>query len=72
MADERPNPLRHLNPTEQDCLRRYVVLLCEQLSDNLLEVHVFGSAARGDMWSERFPFIPTSTYWCWCKSVSHQ
>jgi predicted nucleotidyltransferase len=55
MSDEQTNPLKHLNATEQDCVRRYVSFLCEQLGDNLVEVHLFGSAARGDMWSKRFP-----------------
>jgi predicted nucleotidyltransferase len=55
MTDEQANPLRHLNATEQDCVRRYVALLRERLGDNLVEVRLFGSAARGDMWSQRFP-----------------
>jgi predicted nucleotidyltransferase len=55
MTNDQPNPLKHLNATEQDCVRRYVAFLCEQLGDNLREVRLFGSAARGDMWSDRFP-----------------
>lgn len=55
MMDEQSNPLRHLNATKQDCVQRYVELLCEQLGDNLVTVYLFGSAARGDMWSARFP-----------------
>lgn len=50
MVDELSNPLRHLNPTEQDCVCRYVMLFCEHLHDNLQEVHLFGSAARGDIY----------------------
>jgi predicted nucleotidyltransferase len=49
------DPLEHLKPVERDCVRRYVSLLVDRLGPHLLEVRVFGSAARGDMWSERFP-----------------
>lgn len=55
VTNDQPNPLRHLNAIEQDCVRRYVSLLCEQLGDNLVDVQLFGSAVRGDMWSDRFP-----------------
>lgn len=37
------------------CVRRYISLLAERLGDNLIELWLFGSAARGDMWSDRFP-----------------
>lgn len=30
-------------------------MLAERLGDNLIELWLFGSAARGDMWSDRFP-----------------
>lgn len=47
--------LIHLNETERQCVLRYISLLREQLAENLLEVWLFGSAARGDMWSDRSP-----------------
>ena len=40
-----------LNDSEHDCLRRYCALLEERLGDRLVAVRMFGSAARGDMWS---------------------
>jgi hypothetical protein len=55
MTADETNPLRHLNATEQDCVRRYGDGLRAQLGDNLGAVYLFGSAARGDMWSARFP-----------------
>lgn len=47
--------LEHLNETERDCVLRYVSLLVERLGKNLARVYLFGSAARGDMWSDRMP-----------------
>ena len=44
-----------MTPEERDCLERYVALLGERLGDELEEVILFGSAARGDMWPEHFP-----------------
>lgn len=43
-------PLEHLEEIEQDCVRRFVSLLADRLAENLVEVRLFGSAARGDMW----------------------
>jgi predicted nucleotidyltransferase len=40
---------------ERECLRRYVGLVEERLGATLEEVWLFGSAARGDMWPDRFP-----------------
>jgi predicted nucleotidyltransferase len=40
---------------EMKCVRRYVKLLGERLGDELLEVRIFGSAARGDMWPPNSP-----------------
>lgn len=40
---------------ELHCLRRYIALLQERLSDGLIEVRMFGSAARGDMWPDGSP-----------------
>ena len=48
--------LRHLDRAQQECVSQYVALLAERLGEELLEVWLFGSAARGDMWSERMPF----------------
>jgi predicted nucleotidyltransferase len=47
--------LEHLQPGERDCVARYIELLCEQLGSRLLEVHLFGSFARGDAWGPRSP-----------------
>ena len=47
--------MKHLSETEQDCVRRYIGLLRERLAHNLIEIRLFGSAARGDMWPNHFP-----------------
>ena len=47
--------MAELTDTERDCLERYCRLLAERLGDGLVEVRMFGSAARGDMWSARSP-----------------
>ncbi len=47
--------LIHLSETERDCTLRYVSLLAERLRENLVQIWLFGSAARGDMWSDRMP-----------------
>lgn len=47
--------LAHLSDTERGCLRRYLASLEAQLGWNLVRVWLFGSAARGDMWSGRMP-----------------
>jgi predicted nucleotidyltransferase len=44
-----------LTDTERDCLERYCRLLAERLGDRLVDVRIFGSAARGDMWSAHAP-----------------
>jgi predicted nucleotidyltransferase len=44
-----------LNDVEHDCLRRFCELLRERLGEQLREVRVFGSAARGDMWPSHSP-----------------
>jgi predicted nucleotidyltransferase len=44
-----------LTDAERECLDRYTALLAERLGDRLVEVRVFGSAARGDMWGARSP-----------------
>jgi predicted nucleotidyltransferase len=44
-----------LNEQEVRCLQRYCALLGERLSERLVEVRMFGSAARGDMWPAHAP-----------------
>jgi predicted nucleotidyltransferase len=44
-----------LNDSERECLRRYCELLHERLGPRLVAVRMFGSAARGDMWSATSP-----------------
>jgi predicted nucleotidyltransferase len=44
-----------LSSVERDCLRRYCELLRERLGERLVEVRMFGSAARGDMWPAHSP-----------------
>jgi predicted nucleotidyltransferase len=44
-----------ISELEADCLSRYLSLLERQLGQRLLEVRMFGSAARGDMWSASAP-----------------
>jgi predicted nucleotidyltransferase len=52
-ADEAS--LVHLVEGERDCLRRYLSFLAERLEENLIEVWLCGSAARGDMWPDWMP-----------------
>lgn len=40
---------------EMECVQRYVQLLGKRLGDELREVRMFGSAARGDMWPPNSP-----------------
>ena len=44
-----------LSEKEWECLRRYVSRLAEELDGRLLEIRMFGSAAREDMWPARSP-----------------
>jgi predicted nucleotidyltransferase len=44
-----------LTDKERACLDRYCALLRERLGDELVEVRMFGSAARGDMWAANSP-----------------
>jgi predicted nucleotidyltransferase len=48
-------PLQHLSAAEQQCARAYVRQLAERLGDNLLQIWLYGSAARGDMWPNWMP-----------------
>src|SRR3954464_3724919 len=47
--------MTQLTEIERACLERYCTLLAEHLGDRLLDVRMFGSAARGDMWGARSP-----------------
>jgi predicted nucleotidyltransferase len=44
-----------LTELERSCLERYLDTLVEALGDRLLEVSVFGSAARGESWPPGMP-----------------
>jgi predicted nucleotidyltransferase len=44
-----------LSPQEHDCLTRYCGVLERELGEQLVEVRMFGSAARGDMWPPHSP-----------------
>ena len=44
-----------LSEAERSCLDRYLDLLVERLGDQLLEVSVFGSVARGEAWPAGMP-----------------
>ena len=44
-----------LTALETECLTRYVSLLERVLAEQLVEVRMFGSAARGDMWPASSP-----------------
>ena len=47
--------MAELTAAERDCLARYCRLLAERLGDRLVDVRLFGSAARGDMWGAHAP-----------------
>ena len=55
MSRDGREALRHLSAQELDCLRRYCDLVRERLGDRLERLTLFGSAARGDMWSAGSP-----------------
>lgn len=44
-----------LTELERDCLGRYLLLLRERLGSRLVEVRMFGSAARDEMWPPSSP-----------------
>ena len=47
--------LEHLSETERGCVRRYLELIKERLGEDLTQIWLFGSSARGDMWSQNMP-----------------
>lgn len=44
-----------LNAPERECLERYCRLLSGRLGERLVDVRMFDSAARGDMWPAGSP-----------------
>ena len=44
-----------LSETERSCLERYVDLLVKRLGEQLLEISVYGSVARGEPWPHGIP-----------------
>ncbi len=48
--------LINLNASERDCLLRFISLVMERLGEELCQIWVFGSTARGDMWPDHMPF----------------
>jgi predicted nucleotidyltransferase len=50
-----PVELPLLTEAERSCLERYLDLLVERLGEQLLEVSVFGSVARGESWPDGMP-----------------
>jgi predicted nucleotidyltransferase len=44
-----------LSAHERECTERWCELLRERLGPRLLEIRLFGSAARGEMWPTRSP-----------------
>lgn len=49
------DPLRHLEPVAAETVRRYLRVLEEILGEDLVEVRLFGSAARGELWPSSSP-----------------
>src|SRR3954469_9201696 len=47
--------MAELTATERDCLERYCRLLADRLGPRLVDVRMFGSAARGALWGARSP-----------------
>jgi predicted nucleotidyltransferase len=53
--------MAELSAIERDCLERYCRVLADRLGPRLVDVRMFGSAARGDMWARARRCIRTST-----------
>ena len=47
--------LEHLTADERACVLRYLELVGRRLGARVLEIHLFGSFARGDAWSAHSP-----------------
>lgn len=52
---ESAKPLNYLDATERECALAYVHQVAERLGDNLLQIWLYGSATRGDMWPDWMP-----------------
>ena len=50
MTSIHDSALEHLAAAERACVVRYLDLLRDRLGPRLVEVHLFGSFARGDAW----------------------
>jgi hypothetical protein len=48
-------PLRYMSETERSCVHRYIEIMARRLEGDLVEVWLFGSFARGDMWGKSWP-----------------
>jgi predicted nucleotidyltransferase len=55
MGEASFHPLPLLTSSERGCLARYLQLLEQTLGENLREVLVFGSVARGESWPRGMP-----------------
>ena len=47
--------LEPLIPKERACVQRYLDLIEKRLGENLKQIWLFGSAARGDRWPDSSP-----------------
>ena len=48
-------PLRYMSETERSRVQRYIEIVTCRLERDLVEVWLFGSFARGDMWGKSWP-----------------
>jgi predicted nucleotidyltransferase len=55
MAPTHYSALEHLSAVERTCVVRYLEILRDRLGSRLVEVHLFGSFARGDAWRHSSP-----------------
>jgi hypothetical protein len=49
------DPLRYMTETERACVQRYIEAVVRRLERNLVEVLLFGSFVRGDIWGRHWP-----------------
>ena len=47
--------MRHLSESERSCVERFLGRLSGAFAESLREIWLFGSFARGDMWSRQAP-----------------
>ena len=57
--------MNELNRAGRDSVMRYAQLLAERLGSNALEIRLFGSAARGELWPESSAMRSTSICRLW-------